>query len=328
MNKYTFALLVAMTAPISLLGMQPRKKKPENPQQALNRLNIEEQKKQEEHWLKVALQDSLNTLSHLTIDQQTPTTNNSSTALQSDEEFARKLQAEDDAALSQHIEQLKPQQTTATKSRKSTARQLPNTTKKSFSNPHVECIQALPQQGATCGMHAACNAMAIHLLLSQQNPVTHQTVGELNQHLQVDWLKEVKTLNNLQSQLKNKGRVEYNDLEIKDIASVIDLLKEKNPTLENMNVFFLNNQMQWAGAITGYSHEQTMSQHAYEIALQEFKEKDNGVISFICNTGGHWVTVCAIKSPGKQPHLYYMDSVNGNPAQSGPFFAFILPKIL
>lgn len=251
----------------------------------------------------------------MAIDEQLARSIEAQLRLQEDEQIAQKIYDEQSKQSDQAIQTNNKTKKTATKQRTRV-------------NPHVECIKAVQQKEATCGMHAAINALAINLLLAQEKPVTEKSVAELNEQLQIEWLWEVDMLNKMRALHNNNKSVKYNDLSTADIKCVIERIKEKNPLLSTLKLFFLDNHMQWAGTVDNYSPEQTKRQDACEIAIQEFKQNQQNLISFICNTGGHWVTVCAIKVQGKDPHLYYMDSVNSpNPTSAGPFFAFVINKL-
>ena len=65
--------------------------------------------------------------------------------------------------------------------------------------------------------------------------------------------------------------------------------------------------------------------------ITTIRSADSLVVHFICNTGGHWVTVSLIKQAGHVPQIIYMDSLNTqliNISRATHFIQFIYADCL
>lgn len=175
---------------------------------------------------------------------------------------------------------------------------------------------AVRQQGATCGLHAAANALAIYSNVIQDIPQTNKSL----QSLAVTYYAEINTIIGQQKFAKSlKENV--------DNQEIMEYLQEltNNPNyrfiLKDAQFYFYgkygNNPITFLGGIyPGHIDDNVIN-------YTKFNSQENGILNFIYNTGGHWVTVCAVKKQGQQPTLYFVDSAGGNSQQASDFLAYL-----
>ncbi len=175
---------------------------------------------------------------------------------------------------------------------------------------------AVRQEGATCGLHAAANALAIYTNVIQDIPQTNRSM----QSLAITYYAEIKQIMN-QPKFAKLPKENVDNVEIKLVLNDLQNKSEHKPILQDARFYFYG---PWKGnPVTFLDGSCQKSIHDHYSNFREFKRSDVGVLNFIYNTGGHWVTVCAVKKQGQQPTLYFVDSAGGNSQQASEFLAYL-----
>lgn len=134
------------------------------------------------------------------------------------------------------------------------------------------------QDGFSCGYHSIFHAKAIQNLFENKKQITAHAVT--------------------QEALKYHHLITINDLlEQAQIVEVID-------SLGIQNMYFLRINKNSVEPVGGYNNP-----YIFEELLNKLKyDNDPLCAHFICNTGGHWVLLSAIKYKDQNPQLFFQDS--------------------
>lgn len=154
------------------------------------------------------------------------------------------------------------------------------------------------QKRASCGLHAACNSLAMQRLFERNQPITQQTMAPLNEQFMGWW----KTL--LRQSREVNPFIADDNIEAHDMLPITEKLGLKN-------VYFIRydrteNNFYPAGVSADINKQ-------IETALREYKNSNHsGIMHIICNTDGHWVQASIIKYYKKTAIVRYSDSMNTN----------------
>jgi len=149
---------------------------------------------------------------------------------------------------------------------------------------NLERITAIKQQGATCGHHAIFNARAIQNLIDQNKPIIAANIQQETRQ----YLPRIK---------------DHNDREISELLTE----HAQDLNLHNLNLYFIecDDQAGFIPAGIGFNTPEDHNTFLQTIWLE------NKIGHFICNTGGHWVTLTVLKLAGDvEPRVIFMDSAN------------------
>lgn len=347
MNKVTmFAMLSILSINLGIQGMDPNRFPGKNKP---NSAHTEQYQNDDDDLVRLAMQLSLESYNQ----SKTPQTTNQTTDEYSKSlEAARKLQEQFDAQLAQELQQSTehsipqpinkiphhstpspaknipnntvlrgtripariPQTTTTTSTKQKPAPQ----TQSNNSSLEVFKLNAIHQKGATCGIHAACNALAIYTQIVTGSELNHTALqSSCNSYLK-EWESAFKL-----DRFKNFARENVDNFELCHILHYLQQKAEYRALLKDAKFFFFGvhqgNPIEFLSGIfpgTGL-HDTIIQKH-----FTDFKHAENSVINFIYNTGGHWVTVCAVKQNNKVK-LYFVDSANGTTTQAQSFIEYL-----
>jgi len=141
-----------------------------------------------------------------------------------------------------------------------------------------------------CGFHALLNARAIQLLVTDYEPITPSAVQQ-KVALYNDFIK--------QKQLEDP-----------------DMLKFAGEVgLERTIVLAFNRELQrfYVGSCTADITHIAETLEIFFLGIIPVLDEQNACdFHIICNTGGHWVSISAVRDDGNQIKLYYCNSSNAS----------------